>query len=261
LSVAEWLQGYASSQQHPLQLVPLPSGASNSISISRAMNEENTIVGLGLSSDSAPLYDRQKRTLGSALFRAMQVAGPSDDGYPSKLSQQALSDQSGVARSTISKYLDAKDNDDAPINPDLRTLCSIAWALNVSPAMLLLTPDDWSRLGQAAIDLRDEASNSQVQHVSTEMADPKTGPTAKAHRGLQLARLLGVYRDLPPPLELEPNEPAPRQEWRDAQDEVTRRHRLGIFVATSIPPLRDLPSTQHAALLTFCAKFGASTKN
>lgn len=218
------------------------------------------IVEQTVPNDSAQLYARIKQTLGNTVFRAMQVAGESEDAYPAKLTQQAMAERSGVARSTISKYLDAKDKNDASVNPDLKTLCRIAMALNVPPAILLLTPDDWSRLAQAATYLRDAVPDSQVQRISEGMSDPKSGPAGRANAGLQLARLFGVYRDFTPPTQFEPDEPTIRQELLDEQQASARRQRLGIFVATSIPPLRELPASLHAPLLSLCANLGASTK-
>ena len=64
--------------------------------------------------------------------------------------------------------------------------------------MLLLTPEDWSRLAQAATYLREAVPDANVQRISAGMADPKAGPVVCAQAGLQLARLFGVYRDFPP---------------------------------------------------------------
>lgn len=209
--------------------------------------------------DASPLYDKVKRTVGSAVFRAMQVAGDAEGSYPSKLSQQGLSQRSGVARSTISKYIEAKDNPDSVLNPDLKTLCRIARALNITPAMLLLTPEDWSRLAQAATFLREAVPDANVQRISAGMADSKAGPAVRAQAGLQLARLFGVYRDFSPIAQTEFSEGEVRQELLDDQALAATRQRQGIFVATSLPPLRELPPSQHAPLLSLCANLGAST--
>lgn len=208
---------------------------------------------------SSKLFALVKRTVGNALFRAMQVAGKSDGSYPSKLRQQTLAEQSGVARSTITKYLNAKGEAESNVNPDLKTLCRLADALNVSPAMLLLTPDDWSRLAQAAVFLREAASNEQVKRISAGMAESNSGPAARATAGLQLARLFGVYKDFHDVNLIDAEAPNIRHELLDEQRKTVERKRIGIFVATSIPPLRELKTDLHPAILSLCANLGAST--
>ena len=215
----------------------------------------------GKQSDSASrLFVLVKKTVGSAIFRAMQVAGNSDSSYPSKLKQQALAKHSGVARSTITKYLNAKDVTESKVNPDLKTLCRLADALNVSPAMLLLTPDDWSRLAQAAVFLREAASNEQVKRISEGMADSTSGPLARATAGLRLAKLFGVYRDYQEVASLNPESINKREDLATEQREAVERQRIGIYVATSIPPLRELSQSLHAPILSLCANLGASTR-
>lgn len=208
---------------------------------------------------SSRLYAVVKKTVSSAIFRAMQVAGRSEDASPCKISQQSLAVQSGVARSTITKYLSSKNEENSKINPDLKTLCRLADTLNVSPAMLLLTPDDWSRLAQAAVFLREAASNEQVKRISSGMAEPTSGPVARATAGLQLARLFGVYRELRQEIPTSDSAHPARNDLIEQQFETIERQRIGIFVATSIPPLRELSQTLHAPILSLCANLGAST--
>ena len=208
---------------------------------------------------SSKLYAVVKKTVSSAIFRAMQVAGRSDNAYPCKISQQSLAEQSGVARSTITKYLRAKDEQNSKVNPDLKTLCRLADTLNVSPAMLLLTPDDWSRLAQAAVFLREAASNEQVKRISAGMAEPSAGPVARATAGLQLARLFGVFQELRQEVSTKNSEQLGEKDFVCEQVETIERQRIGIFVATSIPPLRELSQSIHAPILSLCANLGASS--
>ena len=204
------------------------------------------------------LFKQVKKTVGSAIFRAMQVAGKSDDAYPSKMQQQVLSERSGVARSTITKYLRAKDKPELSANPDLKTLCRLADALNVSPAILLLTPEDWSRLAQAAVFLREAASNDQVRKISDGVIERGAGPASRATAGLQLAKLFGVFRDGDQISTMGDGQLEIRKDLLDEQRAAIERQRIGIFVATSIPPLRELQPSLHASILSLCANFGAS---
>ena len=63
------------------------------------------MTSLAVSIHGTEIRKKVQKGLSANLLRAMQVAGSRDDGKPMKLSQQLLSDTSGVARSTISKYL------------------------------------------------------------------------------------------------------------------------------------------------------------
>ena len=205
------------------------------------------------------LFKVVKKTVGNALFRAMQVAGKSDGKRPTKLRQRVLSEQSGVARSTIYKYLNAKDDPESSVNPDLKTLCRLADTLNVSPAMLLLTPNDWSRLAQAAVYLREAVPNEQVMKISAGMSGASSGPIARATAGLQLARLFGVYQEFKDPSSTDSLTQNIRVELIEEQQAAFEKKRIGIFVATSIPPLRELKEDLHPAILSLCANLGAST--
>jgi transcriptional regulator with XRE-family HTH domain len=209
------------------------------------------------------LFTSTRRALGNALFRAMQVAGETESEYPVKLSQEALSAKSGVARSTIAKYLEAKSKDCTSVNPDLKTLCKLATALNVPPALLLLTPEDWSKLAQAATYLVDAVPDARVQRISMRLAQERSGAAERGNAGLELAKLFGVYQSAPRANSAPPDdstaEMSPR--WSRVHEDARRKQRLGILVATSIPPLREFGASQYAPILSLCANLGASTSH
>ena len=223
--------------------------------------EDRTEEGKEPSDASRHLFVASRKALGNALFRALQVAGETDDEYPERLTQEALASSSKVARSTIAKYVDAKDKDDSTVNPDLRTLCKLARALNIPPALLLMTRSDWSKLAQAATFLQDAVRDPRVQQITQQLAKDRPGAGARGKAGLQLAERLGVYRAPPDPrLPLKPDALELSERWATAQKNSQRRQRLGILVATSIPPLGELDASQYSSLLSLCANLGASTQ-
>ena len=109
--------------------------------------------------------------------------------------------------------------------------------------------------------LREAASNEQVKRISAGMAESSSGPATRATAGLQLARLFGVYKDFQDTNLTDKAAPDIRHELLEEQRKTVDRKRIGIFVATSIPPLRELKTDLHPAILTLCANLGASTHN
>jgi transcriptional regulator with XRE-family HTH domain len=186
----------------------------------------------------------------------MQVAGELENGYPAKLGQEALAERAGIARSTVAKYLGAKDSDESLVNPDLETVCKLASALNVPPALLLMTPSDWSKLAQAITDAAASVQDSTVQHIVTELARGRSGSARRGEAGLRVAERLGVYRHRSNSISDTQDVPA---HWLEAQTEARRRSQLGILTATALPPIGDLNTEQQTILLSLCVILGAST--
>ncbi len=88
--------------------------------------------------------------LRSALRRIINQAGLSSTGETRSVSRHALSASAGIATSTLGKLLvgDEKAKDEPP-NPTLEVICRISEAVNVPPALLLMTDDDWKKLATA----------------------------------------------------------------------------------------------------------------
>jgi len=83
------------------------------------------------------------KALAANLDNAMKVAGigQKPGSSSSRLTQEALKDKTGVARSTVSRLLNGEAD-----NVDLKTICKLAYELNIPPALLLLTSSDIKRL-------------------------------------------------------------------------------------------------------------------
>lgn len=187
-----------------------------------------------------------------SLVNAMRVAQPDTDGEPAKLSQHALAGRAGVARSTIAKYVAYNANGAGAINPDLETICRLAHALNVPPAMLLMREGDWRRLAQAAGSLAQALADPKVVQLSQDLRDdPRTTPVAHAKTGLRIGERLGVC----PPVVASETATALDHERVRMQEEV----RKGALVTSALPPGRLLKTNYCAPLLSLCASLGATT--
>lgn len=188
-----------------------------------------------------------------SLVNAIRVARMDEDGEPAKITQHALADQSGVARSTIAKYVSYNARSSGEINPDLETICRLAQALNVPPALLLMRDGDWRRLAQAAGMLAQALADPKVIELSQELREqPHASPVAHARTGLQIGERLGIC---PPATYDKPASDIEAQQVR-MQLEVRR----GAMVTSALPPGDLLKSMYCAPLLSLCASLGATTK-
>jgi len=203
-----------------------------------------------------PLLDETRRALAQAIFRAMQVAGEPENGYPAKLGQEALAKRAGISRSTVAKYLSAKDSDESLVNPDLETVCKLAAALNIPPALLLMTPSDWSKLAQAVTDAAASIQDATVKQIIAGLERDRPGAAKRGEAGLRLAERLGVHQHRRKSINDTQDVPA---HWVEAQAQTRRRSQLGILSATALPPIVDLNTDQRTILLSLCAILGAST--
>lgn len=191
-----------------------------------------------------------------ALNRALRVSDEGDDGSPKRMTQVELVKRTGMARSTLAKYLADGADDDDPINPDLKMLCRLADALNVPPAFLLMREEDWKRLAHAA------AALVSVSKVEAKSAKPSIEPARYANAaeqsvaGYRAAKVMGV----------EPSSvPIEVTHAGDASlaHEVEERHartRRSIRTTCALPPLNHLSAEYHLSLLYLCANVGANTK-
>lgn len=198
------------------------------------------------------------RSFGQNVLRAMQVAALDDDGEPRKMTQQELADRAGVGRSTIAKYSavngtapGAARGEETSVNPDLATICQLAGALNVSPAFLLMTPQDWSHLAQAVMYFAKAIQDERfVAVLKATFEDNNASVRSNAATGLALARKFDVYRDQAPPAEM------PAHYARDILAR-SRRIRGGILATSALPPSGELKKAELVPLLSLCAIMGA----
>src|SRR5690606_12147980 len=93
------------------------------------------------------LFEAVSREFVEAVRRSLNVAALDESGEPRDMSQTALATRSGIARSTLARYLGAGQEDEA-VNPTLEVICRLAHTLGVPPAFLLMRPKDWASIAR-----------------------------------------------------------------------------------------------------------------
>lgn len=211
----------------------------------------------GASVTVAKRLSRVRKSFCESLRRALGVAGRTGDGQPKKITQVSVSATSGVARSTIAKYLAAKDDNVEMVNPDLETLCRLAHTLNISPAYLLMTPEDWQRLAHGAAALVAAARTTALAELATSTrASGPMNPAQQALAGLDVAKRLGVA-----PLNITiDGTSAADVAIADEVGRINERARCGLLATCALPPLATMPPECERILLYFCAVIGANNQ-
>jgi transcriptional regulator with XRE-family HTH domain len=196
-----------------------------------------------------PLYESVANAFAMAVRRVAN-ARPiiEDNGRRKTLSQDELARRAGIGRSAVTKHL-GKTNE---ANPTLKTICAIANALGVPPALLLLRDDDWKVLASAAAYHASIGNNPSFQEFAEDLCNLKDhSPTRSVEHGRALALHVGYLQKLPPGTD------ALTRTNVDAQ-----AYRIGATCAT--PPLQQLHASRpdHVPLLlTICAALGATFRD
>jgi transcriptional regulator with XRE-family HTH domain len=167
-------------------------------------------------------------TIARNLTAALEVAGGSKNEVK-KMYLAELHRRTNISKSTLFKLI----NGDAGVGklgrPDLETLCGLAWALNLSPAMLLMSSKDWKLL-TAAIDGLPSAMNSP----SLDELETATTDIDLASIGLKLAEKIGIYPDkIHAPWEGD-DEWEGRLEMVKEVSETNEKKRVSILATTAI---------------------------
>jgi transcriptional regulator with XRE-family HTH domain len=132
-----------------------------------------------------------RRTLAKNLSAALVVAGTTaDSDGTTKLSLTDLNRQTDIARSTLSKLANGTTASGIQANPDLETLCRLASALNLPPAFLLMSDDDWQKLLGALNGLPQALTGSYLSDLIS-----RSTHGDKVRVGLTLAEKLKLYPD------------------------------------------------------------------
>ncbi|HEX5372812.1 MAG TPA: helix-turn-helix transcriptional regulator [Aquabacterium sp.] len=198
------------------------------------------------------LWERTRKALRGNLVRVLSVSREGGEGA-TRMTQTELTSLTGIARSTLAKFLSSED--ESVINPDLQTLCRLAEALNIPPALLLMSTHDWSRLLSAISGLLAQREHKDVMGLDHVAHSP---PRENVVRAVQLARhhgLLLATASTPAETAAWP-ELAPR--WRRDIDDLRQRQLQGIKAASALPEWRAIPANVEA-LFVLCTLLGAAT--
>ncbi len=197
-------------------------------------------------SPRAGLLNVTQNALGKNLARALKVAKQDENTKrPRNLTHAALAKKTGIARSTIAKLLTGREE----VNPDLRTLCRIAEQLNVPPAYLLMTINDWQRLssGMAGAFSYLLSSEDGADKARRRLHECGESEIALAELGLEIAIINGVYKDY-----------LARMDSPEIQDQQ-KIAQMGIKTATSMPNWYEISDDSKTLLFIACALIGAAT--
>lgn len=183
-----------------------------------------------------------------SLLRAMLVAGEDFEGRPKRMTQHQLSKLSGVARSTIAKYL--TQGPENLCNPDLSTICRLADALNISPAFLLMRPQDWSHLSQGSVYLASALGDSKFLSLGNQIKELNFHSSYEASvTGLKIAELFGLYQDKEVSVKEE------KLHYEILQRKI--KARKGILAMAALPPFGKIYKSAALPLLSLCVILGA----
>lgn len=198
---------------------------------------------------SSRLFEAVSREFVEALRRSLNVADLDEMGEPTDLSQTALASRSGVARSTLAKYL-GTGQDEPAANPTLEVICRLANTLGVPPAFLLMRPKDWASIARGAEHFIAAVQNPAAKRLLFALREKSTvssGDVARA--AVELGRILQTVEDVSDPFLSEEV-----REFRKASKTST------ATVAASIPFRHDGVSISHLpVLLCLCGLVGVST--
>lgn len=196
------------------------------------------------SAGASQLHQQVQQALRGNLLRALAVSEHAQDA-PAAMSQEELAARSGIARSTIIKFLSREGVQRA--NPDMRTLCRLAEVLNVPPAFLLMTHEDWTRLGSAlqglSLYLQDEPARAIVGR-GTKFRTPRDN----ARIGVHLATRFGLR-----------HRQAPADNALPEVQQLHQRQLQGIKAAAAMPPWSEIRCDAEILFVT-CTQMGAATQ-
>lgn len=173
----------------------------------------------------------------------------------SRMPQTELARAAGRSRDTLQRSIGGSDDVEGGAfpNPNLKTLCAIAGALGIPPAMLLMGPADWAAL-LGVVDSLLQAKPGSLPRPD-EIPEDEDGFAAVV---VSVSQSLGLLQRLPETPEDEIT-PADRQTVNVIY-ESWRRAAVGAVVASRIgsPTLAASQSRLYFALLGVALSKGAA---
>lgn len=207
------------------------------------------------------LFESTAEALAENLRNALRVAGDGVGSTGESLSKSELARRTGLSRDTVGRLI-PEPADDAGSSPrlgncDIKTLCAIALHLGISPAFLLMTPEDWNQLVGAIAGLADLEANPQVKGELESRLNAAKG-VQKIELGLAMARAQGFKPErIPEDLELS------ALAFHDMQQEIDKMNadrKRSILVNTAVAqPGARFPS-QLFTVTALAAQIGVNNK-
>lgn len=184
------------------------------------------------------LTESTRRAFAENLTAAINVGGDDkeDSSQIKKMKLTELNEKTKISRSTLSKLVNGKTSNGTQANPDLETICRLAASLNISPAFLLMSSDDWKRLISMLDTLKDALCNNNIDNALAGATE-----NAKVKVGLNLATDLKLYSETDFHLNTDSSGARQVEIERNLANEK-KMQRLSILSTTAM--------TQHAAKST-----------
>lgn len=177
-----------------------------------------------------------------ALRRVINQSGQSADGAARPITRQALSANADIAASTLNKLLSSDDRARVePPNPTLEVICKLGETLNVSPALLLMTADDWKKLASAMV--------TYMQMLA---------PSEKFREFVTQSRLNNDYAGMASNVAKDAQEIAKMCGFGMRATEAAR---TTIAATSQTLPIRDLSPEHRPLLMVICAIFALSAQH
>lgn len=187
-----------------------------------------------------PVFLKVSEQYRTALRRAKDHALVDDEGNSSPMSRSMLQELSELSEGTISNLLVSdKAAKDKPPNPTLEVICKTAAALNVPPAMLLMTSDDWEKLAIGVAEYMNVHLQSEMfkEYVNKTVLHPK-----------YLGRPADIARDAYTVAEMTYGTPA-------------KRAKAAINTISQTVPFNKLSHDAIPLFMVMCSVFAMSAKN
>lgn len=211
----------------------------------------------------ASLFETTAEALGENLRNALQVAAGGETAVAERLSKAELARRTGLSRDTIGKLVPDREAEDAQGEPvrasncDLRTLCAVSEHLGISPALLLMTQQDWHLLISAIAGLADWEQNAQAREEFAFRLKESTG-ARKVEVGLAMAHAQG-FRP-----ERIPDDPGVSgialHELQQRLDRMNAARRRSILVTTAVAQPAARFRDELFTVTALAALVGANSK-
>jgi len=134
------------------------------------------------------------QSLADATRRAMQVAGEDENGDPAPMSKTDLAKAANVSRNRLMQVLDGASGEERP-NPTLESICSIAEALRVPPAFLLMRAEDWAALGTGFVTFFQAATGDNLKNCLPTLSDEIPAPYTVARAAVDFGVASGALEN------------------------------------------------------------------
>ncbi|WP_434718162.1 helix-turn-helix transcriptional regulator [Paraburkholderia sp. A1BS-2L] len=183
-----------------------------------------------------PLYEQVRRRIARAVDNVCEVAGGTDGrGNPNRISQAELAQRAAIPRATLYKYLSCRRaSAEVTGSPTLRDVVGIAHALNIPPAFLLFTDEDWARVDAALLAVIAAVQKKELGYRMQSLGEElQSGRVKVADLSLELAPL--IFGQHPPNQVIDPESGEPSSSDQAKKENKNRLLAQGLINTALVP--------------------------